>query len=476
MTRSFSDLGEALLQDPVSNANNAAHLLAAVCPCGEAPAPVVGDAEATYRQWLLRQYTALLARLRGLIAGGALPIVQTRALSTLMDLVRAEWPGEFAAATFSPALEAVLRSRKAAPEVISAFLNKYLAYADVRYHTLKVLAKAAARSAAEAAASSDSDAAEQPEAGRQDMVSDADLARNVYDRRAWSGAWLALLRMPLPDDIFRKVLVRLHADVLPHLINPLLLTDFLTNALDRGGLNGMLALHGIFTLVTRHGLEYPRFYERLYQLLTPAAFQARQRARFFELADVFLSSGLVPAYTAAAFAKRFARLALTAPPAGALVSIAFVHNLLRRHPACGVLLHRPPRPAAPADPNPASCAPAGEADAAAGPGGGVDVYVEVAPDPALSRAIESSLWELDSLRNHYCPQVAAVVGVLDKDLADRKRTAEIDLAPLLPGSYASLANSELTRRMKRVPTAFYAEPPRRLLDVNCAADFAGWAI
>ena len=38
---------------------------------------------------------------------------------------------------------------------------------------------------------------------------------------------------------------------------------------------GMLALHGIFTLVTRHGLEYPRFYERLYQLLTPAAFQAR---------------------------------------------------------------------------------------------------------------------------------------------------------------------------------------------------------
>jgi len=41
---------------------------------------------------------------------------------------------------------------------------------------------------------------------------------------------------------------------------------------------GMLALHGIFTLVTRHGLEYPRFYERLYQLLTPAAFQARLRA------------------------------------------------------------------------------------------------------------------------------------------------------------------------------------------------------
>ena len=56
--------------------------------------------------------------------------------------------------------------------------------------------------------------------------------------------------------------------------------------------------------------------------------------------DVFLASGLVPAYTAAAFAKRFARLALAAPPAGACVALAFVHNLLRRHPACNVLLHR----------------------------------------------------------------------------------------------------------------------------------------
>lgn len=68
--------------------------------------------------------------------------------------------------------------------------------------------------------------------------------------------------------------------------------------------------------------------------------QAKHRARFFQLVDVFLASGLVPAYTAAAFAKRFARLALAAPPAGAAIAVAFVHNLLRRHPACNILLHR----------------------------------------------------------------------------------------------------------------------------------------
>lgn len=43
---------------------------------------------------------------------------------------------------------------------------------------------------------------------------------------------------------------------------------------------------------------------------------ARHRVRFLELADIFLASGMVPAYTAAAFIKKFARLALTAPPAG----------------------------------------------------------------------------------------------------------------------------------------------------------------
>lgn len=82
--------------------------------------------------------------------------------------------------------------------------------------------------------------------------------------------------------------------------------------------------------VTRHGLEYPAFYKRLYGLLVAEAFAARHRAQFFRLVDIFLASTLVPAYTVAAFVKRFARLALVAPPAGALVAIGFIHNLIRR--------------------------------------------------------------------------------------------------------------------------------------------------
>jgi U3 small nucleolar RNA-associated protein 19 len=73
------------------------------------------------------------------------------------------------------------------------------------------------------------------------------------------------------------VLLKLQSDVLPALVNPLLLSDFLSHSLDRGGLEGMLALNGIFRLVTRHGLEYPAFYARLYGLITPVAFMHKQR-------------------------------------------------------------------------------------------------------------------------------------------------------------------------------------------------------
>jgi U3 small nucleolar RNA-associated protein 19 len=89
------------------------------------------------------------------------------------------------------------------------------------------------------------------------------------------------------------------------------------------------------------GLEYPAFYTRLYNLITAEAFAAKHRAQFFKLADLFLSSGLVPAYTIAAFAKKLARLAVSASPAGAMLAIAFIHNIIRRHPSCMVLLDSP---------------------------------------------------------------------------------------------------------------------------------------
>lgn len=211
------------------------------------------------------------------------------------------------------------------------------------------------------------------------------------------------------------------------------------------------------------------------------------RVQFFKLADAFLASGLVPAYSAAAFAKRFARLALTAPPAGAMLCIAFVHNIIRRHPSCMVLLHKPlkGRPAGAAgggggggpgqvepllldmeEPQPSQAAAAAAVTAE---GVGADPYDETQLDPAASRAVESSLWEVEALRHHACPQVSTFVSILDKDLGDRARTAEVDLGPLLPASTFALLSTELGRRLKSAPLAFYAQQPSAVWGAKWAA-------
>ena len=72
-------------------------------------------------------------------------------------------------------------------------------------------------------------------------------------------------------------------------------------------------------------------------------------------------------------------------------------------------------------------------------------------------------------------QVAAFTCILDKDLSDRRRTAEVDIQPLLGDSYASRIGAELKKRLKAAPTAFYAQPPTALFPPEvAAAAFPGW--
>jgi U3 small nucleolar RNA-associated protein 19 len=53
--------------------------------------------------------------------------------------------------------------------------------------------------------------------------------------------------------------------------NPLFLADFLTSCLDHERMLDIqiLSLKAIFILLERHGLDYPKYYTRLYGLLMP---------------------------------------------------------------------------------------------------------------------------------------------------------------------------------------------------------------
>ena len=77
-----------------------------------------------------------------------------------------------------------------------------------------------------------------------------------------------------------------------------------------------------------------------------------------------------------------------------------------------------------------------------------------------------------------CLQVAAMVPILDRDLRDKKKTAELDVMPLAAASYHSLTAGMLEQRLKKtLPLAFYAEPPTGLFDsTSSQADFPGWML
>uniref|UniRef100_A0A672ZP04 CCAAT-binding factor domain-containing protein n=1 Tax=Sphaeramia orbicularis TaxID=375764 RepID=A0A672ZP04_9TELE len=239
----------------------------------------------------------------------------------------------------------------------------------------------------------------------------------------------------LPGNMYKKVLVILHDSILPHMSKPTLMIDFLTAAYEVGGAISLLALNGLFVLIHQHNLDYPDFYKKLYNLLEPSVFHVKYRARFFHLANIFLSSSHLPVYLVAAFAKRLAHLALTAPPTALLIVLPFIYNLIRRHPSCRVLIHRPSADEPLEDP-----------------------YVMDEEDPSQCRALESSLWEIKTLQKHYHPDVAKAAMLINTPLSEQ----EDDIDEML-----EITNFELMERdlkppqTKSIPLEF--EPATQLL-------------
>ncbi|XP_056302187.1 nucleolar complex protein 4 homolog isoform X2 [Danio aesculapii] len=263
---------------------------------------------------------------------------------------------------------------------------------------------------------------------QQSKHDDWKAAKLKEHKRAFEQMWLLFLKYKLPGSMYKKILVILHESILPQMSDPKLMMDFLSAAYDIGGAISLLALNGLFVLIHEHNLDYPDFYKKLYNLLDPSIFHVKYRARFFHLANIFLSSTHLPVYLVAAFVKRLARLSLTAPPTALLILLPFICNLIRRHPSCRVLIHRPSAADEPCD----------------------DPYVMEEEDPAQCHALESSLWEIKTLQNHYHPDVSKAAMMINEPLPAQ----EEDISELLELSTFELMERELKGEKKTVPLEF----------------------
>lgn len=458
-------------------------------------------------------------------------------LDTLMEFVKLGNGGKFHSAIYHKLLHSIVHSTESVDSVTDLLASKYFKYIDVRYFTYISMEKLARSLEGKGISDDKTGSADENSESHSRASIELSLRKSYHilskipsmednneksDCEMWSGsgssseegslkeaskksktkvkmpkaeksnknalsaaiiskkmkskftkAWITFLRLPLPVDIYKEVLVTLHQAVIPFLSNPIMLCDFLTRSYDIGGVVSVMALSSLFILMTQHGLEYPNFYEKLYALLVPSIFMAKHRAKFFELLDSCLRSPLLPAYLAATFAKKLSRLSILVPPSGALVIIALIHNLLRRHPSINCLLHREDGNETHNNDSKAEKEIVDSATVAniSSIKPGIDHFDDEESNPVKSNAMRSSLWEIDTLRHHYCPPVSRFVLSLENDLTVRAKTTEINIKDFSSGSYATIFGEEIRRRVKQVPLAFYGTTPTSLFSDS---DFAGW--
>ena len=257
-----------------------------------------------------------------------------------------------------------------------------------------------------------------------------DASKTIFHiRKAYNSTWIEFLKMPKSRELYHTILSSLHETVIPFMQNPKLLIDFLVDSYDLGGTSSLLALNSLFILITQYNLDYPEFYPKLYRMLTPDLYHAPYVTRFVSMLDVFLKSPLLPAYLVAAFVKRLARNALQAPPHVIVILLRLITNLTKLHPSVKRLVHRgPEHPATREDP-----------------------YLPEEEDPSKCNALESSLWELEILNEHYCPGISSVVKTL------RKPTDEILVELGLSKGYDGLFK-EYLKMWKQDPPLEFSEP------------------
>jgi U3 small nucleolar RNA-associated protein 19 len=229
----------------------------------------------------------------------------------------------------------------------------------------------------------------------------------------------------------RKLTIRalnvMHRGVMPHLTRAVLVMDWVAGCVDYGGTVGLLALNALFVLMTEYNLDYPSFYIRLYAFLDRDVLHSKHRARFFRMTEVFLGSTHLPATLLASFIKRLSRLSLNAPPAAIVMVIPFTYNILKRHPALMVMVHR---------------VPAEDDDVSS-----TDPFNADELNPNLTNALTSSLWELYSHKRHYHAGVSTLARVFEEAFTKMPYAME----DFLDHGYGTLLDTEIKRKIKKEP-------------------------
>ncbi|KAL2003926.1 hypothetical protein VTN02DRAFT_1622 [Thermoascus thermophilus] len=343
----------------------------------------------------------------------------------------------------------------------SEFINKFLKeYEDIRYYTfMQISAYAATERSTEILETlitmlTECDSVPRPEHEFKNFyVKSGEKTKNLtsvnsHKKRAQE-AWLAVLRNKISESQRKGLLRVMSHTIAPWFSRSELLMDFLTDSYNVGGTMSLLALSGLFYLIQEKNLDYPQFYPKLYSLLDKDLLHSKHRSRFFRLMNTFLASTHLPATLIASFIKRLSRLALNAPPTAIVAIVPWIYNLLKTHPTTTFMIHRAIRDE--------------EWKAELEAEGMDDPFDPDEPDPTLTDAIESSLWEIETLQSHYHPNVAALARIISEQFTKQA----YNLEDFLDYTYQGMLLAELgteDKPPKRTPVVEYQIPRRIFTD------------
>ncbi|KAE8634863.1 hypothetical protein XENTR_v10002455 [Xenopus tropicalis] len=287
-------------------------------PAEDDSLPDTCSAEDKYKMWMRHRYNSCVTCLLNLLQHSSFS-VQELALCTLMKFIQlegkfplenSEWKESyrFPIELLKFVIDNLLQEETDSTLLITRF-QEYLEYDDVRYYTMTATNDCIARVQQKTKQvlppvfqtnvfcllSSINMPVEQSSLENFLVTKNANHedwkpTKLKEHKRVFERVWMSFLKHQLSVSLYKKVLLILHESILPHMSKPTLMIDFLTAAYDVGGAISLLALNGLFILIHQHNLEYPDFYKKLYSLLEPSIFHVKYRARFFHLANLFLSS------------------------------------------------------------------------------------------------------------------------------------------------------------------------------------------
>lgn len=405
------------------------------------------EAEEKYKLWLRDGYKSLFPKLMNILQNGDSE-VQIQTMSTVMHLVQAEanYPIMLSKPFPEEKLQMIIQNILLSPffPIFIQRFKEFVNFKDVIFYSFKSLSNILSENMVtsevilmntlnflkEIHVPTNREKLLPAELKSEDFLSgNENFTFDITDFCTFATKiWESLSSFKEHNSDSTKLLLIVLIDKLMYYhSNPILITDFLMNALAFKGPIAVLALQGMVNLVRQNNLEYPNVFDKLYALLEPSIFYTKYKARLFYLTDLLMMSTHLPEALVASFMKRLARLSLTAPPQDIAIMIYLIGNLVLRHKGLTILFHNNDETKLENDP-----------------------FDNNEKDPYKTNALKSSLWEIKILQNHPLYTVNVPARFINNPLPN----VEWDLGNYLEVTYDELFHKEFKKKQKEISTNF----------------------